>query len=91
MTEDADVDLDAPPRRYSVVDDAVAVGRRPIGKRLRVMLDGTPVRGCREYDVDQGFVIVTKVGGDGRPLVDRALGVAREERLTGTVTVEWRD
>jgi hypothetical protein len=82
---------DAPPRRYDVVDDQVAVGRPALGKRLRVRLDGRPVSLVRRYDQDKGEVTRILTDAAGRPVVDRALQCAREETLHGVVTVEWRD
>jgi molybdopterin biosynthesis enzyme len=84
-------DLDAPPRRYSVVDDQVNVGRRAVGPRLRVFLDGKAVGRVRGYDVERGEIVRIRTGADGKPMIDRALGVVQEETLRGTVTVEWRD
>jgi hypothetical protein len=60
-------DVDAPPRRYSVVDDQVNVGRRAVGPpRLRVFLDGKAVGRVRGYDVDRGEIVRIKMGADGR-------------------------
>lgn len=82
--------IDAPPRRYSFIDDRIATGRSPIGPRLKVLLDGRPVSKVRAYDQDAGTVTRIRTNELGRPFVNRALGTVEEETLRGVVDVRWR-
>lgn len=75
----------SPPAAHSIEKDGVPA--RPI----RIFLDGEEISDVIAYDTVAGWLQKYQTDAEGRITYDRIGDKIHSERLTGVVTVEWRD